>query len=119
MVIGTNKYVNACTEGLRSTSESKYVQSDNEEPTQIQMKTPNTETKRKVTIAVDYGLLSKTCDRCWCRCCYICNSTCISFSSNKQEQTAPRMKKNKRRYHFSTKCFTILFLSFDGRKDQT
>lgn len=112
------------TDKLSSTSESECLQSDSDEPTQYLIRTSSNESKSNTTTAVDYALLSKTCDRFGVSDragAAIASAVLHASTSQVIDKNKLRRERKKTRENIISQqtVSQIAALYFDGRKDQT
>ena len=118
------KVAETCTEKLNSTSESECVQSDCEEQSQMQLRTSNIKMESNTSIAVDYTLLSKTCDRFRVSDrAGAAIASAVLHASCSQVIDKSKLRRERKRTRdkivLRQTISQIPALYFDGRKDQT
>lgn len=119
------KVTKVCTENLSSSSGSECTQSDCEEPIQNQSRASSINSESPITKpAVDYALLSKTCDRFGVsdRAGAAIASVVLHASTSQiiDKNKLRRERKKTREIITSQQNVSLVpALYFDGRKDQT
>ncbi|GBP27482.1 hypothetical protein EVAR_14303_1 [Eumeta japonica] len=119
------KVTKVCTEKLSSSSGSECTQSDCEKPIRIQSRAPSIKSEStSIKTAVDYALLSKTCDRFGVsdRAGAAIASVVLHASTSQViDKNKLRRERKKTRDIITSQQNVSLIpaLYFDGRKDQT